>query len=320
MKENAKKFNLANFYSKYGIFLLFALMFLLMSVTNKFFLSGVNITNFSKQIVVVTILACGEQLMIIAGLIDLSVGSILALAGCVAASTVVNTGNAPLAIIVGLLIGLLCGAINGGILVIFEIPPFITTLATMMMARGAVYVFTDGVPISQLGKQFNWVGQGYLGPVPIPVLIMVLALVLTWVILNQTRTGRYIYAVGGNEDASNASGVNIRSIKFFACAFSGIMAGLAGVILTARMNSGQPIAGETYEMDAITAVIVGGTSMSGGIGNIPGTIVGSCIIGIIKNFMILQNISSYWQKIVQGLIVCIAVIIDVRVRKSKSKA
>lgn len=320
MKENAKKFNLADFYSKYGIFLLFVLMFLLMSVTNKNFLSGVNITNISKQIVVITILACGEQLMIIAGLIDLSVGSILALSGCVAASVVVNTGNAPLAIIVGLIIGLLCGAINGGILVIFEIPPFITTLATMMMARGAVFVFTGGVPISQLGKRFTWVGQGYIGPLPVPVLIMVIALVITWVILNQTRTGRYIYAVGGNEDASNASGVNICSIKFFTCAFSGIMAGLSGIILMARMNSGQPIAGETYEMDAITAVIVGGTSMSGGIGNIPGTIIGSCIIGIIKNFMNLQNISSYWQKIVQGIIVCIAVIIDVRVRKSKSKA
>jgi len=318
MKENTKKFNLANFYSKYGIFLLFVLMFLVMSITNKNFLSGVNITNISKQIVVITILACGEQLMIIAGLIDLSVGSVLALSGCIAASVVANTANAPVAIIIGLIVGLFCGAINGGILVVFEIPPFITTLATMMMARGAVFVFTDGVPISQLGKQFTWVGQGYIGPLPVPVLIMVVALAITWVILNQTRTGRYIYAVGGNQDAANASGVTIRSIKFFVCAFSGLMAGLAGVILMARMNSGQPIAGETYEMDAITAVIVGGTSMSGGIGNIPGTIIGSCIIGIIKNFMNLQNISSYWQKIVQGIIVCIAVIIDVRVRKSKS--
>ena len=149
---------------------------------------------------------------------------------------------------------------------------------------------------------------------------MVVALIITWTILNQTKTGRYIYAVGGNQDAANASGISTRMIKFFACAFSGLMAGLAGVLLTARMNSGQPIAGETYEMDAITAVIVGGTSMSGGIGNIPGTLIGSCIIGIIKNFMNLQNISSYWQKIVQGIIVCIAVIIDVRVRKSKAKA
>lgn len=318
--NNKKQFNLANFYSKYGIFLLFVVMFLLMSVTNENFLTGVNITNISKQIVVITILACGEQLMVIAGLIDLSVGSVLALAGCVSAAVIKTTGNAVFALIVGLAVGLICGAVNGGILVIFEIPPFITTLATMMIARGAVFVFTDGVPISQLGDAFCFIGQGYIGPIPFPVILMILALILTWIILNKIRTGRYIYAVGGNEDAANASGVNIRFIKFFTCAYSGFMAGLAGVILMARMNSGQPIAGETYEMDAITAVIVGGTSMSGGIGNIPGTIVGSCIIGIIKNFMNLQNINSYWQKIVQGIIVCVAVIIDVRVRKSKAKA
>lgn len=320
MSTKSKQFNLADFYSRYGIFLLFVVMFLLMSITNKNFLTGVNITNISKQIVVITILACGEQLMVIAGLIDLSVGSVLALSGCVAAAVVTTTGSAPLAVAAGLFVGLISGAVNGGILVLFEIPPFITTLATMMIARGAVFVFTGGVPISQLGDAFCWIGQGYAGPIPVPVIIMVLALILTWIILNQTRTGRYIYAVGGNEDAANASGVNIRFIKFFSCAFSGFMAGLSGVLLMARMNSGQPIAGETYEMDAITAVIVGGTSMSGGIGNIPGTIIGSCIIGIIKNFMNLQNINSYWQKIVQGIIVCAAVIIDVRVRKSKAKA
>ena len=320
MSTKSKQFNLADFYSRYGIFLLFVVMFLLMSITNKNFLTGVNITNISKQIVVITILACGEQLMIIAGLIDLSVGSVLALSGCVAAAVVTTTGSAPLAVAAGLSVGLFSGAVNGGILVLFEIPPFISTLATMMIARGAVFVFTGGVPISQLGDTFCWIGQGYAGPIPVPVIIMVLALILTWTILNQTRTGRYIYAVGGNEDAANASGINIRFIKFFSCAFSGFMAGLSGVLLMARMNSGQPIAGETYEMDAITAVIVGGTSMSGGIGNIPGTIIGSCIIGIIKNFMNLQNINSYWQKIVQGIIVCAAVIIDVRVRKSKAKA
>lgn len=319
MSTKSKQFNLANFYSKYGILLLFVVMFLLMSIINENFLTGVNITNILKQIVVITILACGEQLMVIAGLIDLSVGSVLALSGCVAAEVVTVTGSALLAVVVGLLVGLICGIVNGGILVLFEIPPFITTLATMMIARGAVFVFTDGVPISQLGDAFCWIGQGYVGPIPVPVIIMVLALIITWIILNQTRTGRYIYAVGGNEDAANASGVNNRFIKFFACAFSGFMAGLAGIILMARMNSGQPIAGESYEMDAITAVIVGGTSMSGGIGNIPGTIIGSCIIGIIKNFMNLQNVNSYWQKIVQGIIVCVAVIIDVRVRKSKAK-
>ncbi len=315
-----KSVNFASFYSKWGIFLLFLLMFLAMALLNHNFLTGVNLTNISKQIVVITILACGEQYMILAGLIDLSVGSVLALSGCVAAYISVHTGNAPLAICLGMVIGLICGMVNGFILILFDIPPFIATLATQMIARGAVYLFTGGVPISSLGDQFNAIGQGYIGPIPISVIVMVLALLVSWLILNQTKTGRYVYAVGGNENAANASGINIKWIKLFACAFSGIMAGLAGVILMARMNSGQPIAGESYEMDAITAVIVGGTSMSGGTGNIPGTLIGSCIIGIIKNFMNLQNINSYWQKIVQGIIVCLAVIIDVRVRKSKAKA
>ena len=314
-----KQISIAGIYSKYGIFILFVVMFIIMSIINSNFLTVYNISNIAKQIVVITILACGEQLMLIAGLIDLSVGSVLALAGCVAASVAV-AGNTPLALIVGLLVGLLCGAVNGAILVMFEIPPFITTLATMMIARGAAYVYTDGQPISQLGDAFDWIGQGYVGPIPSSVIIMVVALVITWIILNETRTGRYIYAIGGNEDAAKASGVNIGKIKFFTCAFSGLMAGLAGLILMARMDSAQPIAGESYEMDAITAVVVGGTSMAGGVGNIPGTIVGSCIIGIIKNFMNLQNINSYWQKIVQGIIVCAAVIIDVKVRKSQSKA
>ena len=219
MNTKSKQFNLANFYSKYGIFLLFVLMFLLMSVTNKNFLSVVNITNVSRQIVVITILACGEQLMIIAGLIDLSVGSVLALAGCVSASVVVNTGNAPLAILVGLVVGLLCGAVNGGILVLFDIPPFITTLATMMMARGAVFVFTDGVPISQLGEKYTWIGQGISVRFRFSVLVMVVALIITWTILNQTKTGRYIYAVGGNQDAANASGISTRMIKFLPAHF-----------------------------------------------------------------------------------------------------
>lgn len=315
--KTKSKFSVAEFYSRYGIFLLFVIMFILMAIINVNFLSVTNITNVLRQVVVITILACGEQLMIIAGLIDLSVGSVLALSGCLAASVVTTTGNAPLAVVVGLLVGLLCGAVNGFVLTTFDIPPFITTLATMMIARGAVQAYTNNVPISQLGDSFTWIGQGYIGPIPVPVIIMIIALLITWMVLNQTRTGRYIYAIGGNQEAAKASGISIKKVKFFACSFAGVMAGLSGIVLTSRMNSGQPIAGETYEMDAIAAVIVGGTSMAGGLGNIPGTIIGSLIIGIIRNFMNLQNISSYYQKIVQGIIICVAVIIDVKVRNAK---
>lgn len=317
MTKQRKKLDVASFYTTYGIFLIFLLIFLIMSVWNENFLSGTNVTNILKQVVVITILACGEQLMIISGLIDLSVGSIVGLSGCLSASVVTLTGSVPLAVAVGLLAGLAFGVINGVMLVGFNIPAFIATLGTMQMARGAVLAYTGGVPVSQLGDAFCWIGQGYVGFVPVPVIIMLIALAVTYVILAHTRTGRYLYAIGGNESAAKATGIRVKAVKFFACFYSGMVSGLAGIILAARMNSGQPIAGESFEMDAITAVVVGGTSMAGGTGNILNTIVGSLIIGVVKNFMNLQNINSYYQKIVTGLIVCVAVIVDVQIRKAK---
>ena len=211
------------------------------------------------------------------------------------------------------------GVINGALITAFDIPPFIATLASMQMADGAIMAFTGGQNYSNLPASFNFLGQGYIGFIPFPVVIMIIVLFITYIILAWTPVGRALYAIGGNQAAALASGIRVKRAKFFACAFGGVCTGLAGILLMARMSSGQPAAGEGMEMDAITAVIVGGTSMSGGVGNILNTIVGSLIIGIIKNFMNLQNINSSFQDIVLGILICVAVIIDVQVRKANTK-
>lgn len=311
--------SVAEFYSKFGIVLIFVLLFVIMSIVNHNFISGVNLRNVVRQVVVITILACGEQLMLISGMVDLSPGRVLAFAGTLSAYCMVKTGNLFLALVVGLACGLLFGAVNGALITAFDIPPFIATLASMQMADGAIMAFTGGQNYSNLPASFNFLGQGYLGFLPFPVVIMILVLAITYLILAWTPMGRSLYAIGGNQAAALASGIRVKRSKFFACAFGGVCTGLAGILLMARMSSGQPAAGEGMEMDAITAVIVGGTSMSGGVGNILNTIVGSLIIGIIKNFMNLQNINSSFQDIVLGILICVAVIIDVQVRKANSK-
>jgi inositol transport system permease protein len=319
VKSKKGSFSVAEFYSKFGIVLIFVLLFVIMSVVNRNFISGVNLRNVVRQVVVITILACGEQLMLISGMVDLSPGRVLAFAGTLSAYCMMKTGNLFLALVVGLACGLLFGAINGALITAFDIPPFIATLASMQMADGAIMAFTGGQNYSNLPASFNFLGQGYIGFIPFPVVIMILVLIITYIILAWTPMGRSLYAIGGNQAAALASGIRVKRSKFFACAFGGVCTGLAGILLMARMSSGQPAAGEGMEMDAITAVIVGGTSMSGGVGNILNTIVGSLIIGIIKNFMNLQNINSSFQDIVLGILICVAVIIDVQVRKANTK-
>ena len=317
----AKKGNISvvEFYSKFGIVLIFVILFVLMSIINHNFISGVNLRNVVRQVVVITILACGEQLMLISGMVDLSPGRVLAFAVTLSAYCMMRTGNLFLALVVGLACGLLFGVINGALITAFDIPPFIATLASMQMADGAIMAFTGGQNYSNLPASFNFLGQGYIGFIPFPVVIMIIVLFITYIILAWTPVGRALYAIGGNQAAALASGIRVKRAKFFACAFGGVCTGLAGILLMARMSSGQPAAGEGMEMDAITAVIVGGTSMSGGVGNILNTIVGSLIIGIIKNFMNLQNINSSFQDIVLGILICVAVIIDVQVRKANTK-
>ena len=312
-KSRASTF--ASIYRRYGTIIIFIGIFMLASLSSDIFLTQANLVNVLRQVVVVSLLACGVTFVIILGQIDVSLGSVLALAGTLAASTAATTGSVTLAIIVGIVVGALTGMINGIVITTFRIPSFIMTLAMTTVARGAVLLYTGGAPVTGLGD-FRVIGQGMAGPVPISVLILALVVVVSWVLLNKTKFGRYVYAVGGNERAALASGVRPASVIVKAFVFNGLLAGIAGVVLMSRVNSGQPAGGVGYEFDAITAVVVGGTSLMGGTGTITGTIIGSFIIGIINNILNLLNVSSYWQQIVKGLIIAIAVILDVWTKRS----
>lgn len=313
-----KTMGFAGVYNKYGTILIFIGIFILAAVLNETFLTVTNLTNVLRQMVVVTLLALGVTFIIILGHIDVSLGSVLALAGCIAASVMSKTQNIVLAILAGIVIGLITGFLNGFIITTYNIPAFIMTLAMTTVARGAVLLYTNGVPVTNLGN-FNVLGQGSIGIIPISVIILLVFAIISWVLLNKTKFGRYIYAVGGNASAAAASGINVKNTVRLAFLYNGILAAVAGIVLMSRINSGQPAGGIGYEFDAITAVVVGGTSLAGGTGNIVGTVIGAMIIGVINNILNLMNVNSYWQQITKGLIIAIAVILDVQTKKVKVK-
>lgn len=285
--------------------------------TREVFPTSKNLFNVLRQNSTNLYLACGMLMVIILGGIDLSVGSIIALSGCIAAGCV-SRYELPIfvAVIMGILVGLIVGMFNGAVIALTTIPPFIVTLATMNIAKGLAYVYTGGSPVRVVTKEWQFIGAGYVGPFPTPVIILLFVLIITALILNKTKLGRHIYAVGGNPMAASFSGINTVKVKFLVHTYSGIMAGLAGVVLASRMYSGQPTAGDGAEMDAIAAVVVGGTSMAGGSGKIGGMIIGGLIIGVLNNGLNLLNVNSFWQYVVKGIVILLAVFIDfIRNRK-----
>lgn len=316
--NKTKKLSIADIYGKFGIFIILMATIIICAIISPTFLSVNNLMNVIRQNVTIGIIACGAQIVILSGEIDLSAGSITAFAGCFATMVHVATGNLVLGLLTGLLIGAAVGLINGVILTVCNIPSFIMTLATQQAARGAILAITKAKPITRLGD-FTWFGQGYVGPIPVPIIIWVMVLILTGIMLNKMRFGRHIYAVGGNKVAAQAAGIKVKKVLTKCFTFSGLMSGLAGVVLMARVNSGQPNGAEGIEFDAITAVVIGGTSMSGGVGNIYGTIAGALFVGFLINIMTLLNVNAYYQQIVKGVIIALAVIIDVKVRNNSPK-
>lgn len=252
--------------------------------------------------------------VILTGGIDLSVGSILGFSGAIAASLVVSGQNIVLAVIAAIAVGAGIGFINGLVISKGKLQPFIATLASMTILRGATLVFTDGKPITtgttEGALAFGKIGGGSILGIPTPALMMIIAFLVCAYILNQTRMGRYTYALGGNEEATKLSGLNTDKIKIFAYTMSGVLAAIAGIIITSRLFSAQPTAGDGYELDAIAAVVLGGTSLSGGKGKITGTIIGVLIIGILSNALNLLDVSSYYQMIAKGIVILIAVLAD----------
>lgn len=317
---NKKKFNFGQFYGKFGILIILVVLFLISSIFVPGFFSRYNLTNILLAISCTTTLALGATFVIILGHINIAYGSELALIGCIACIVDVKTGSVVLAILVALIAGLILGVLCGFVITKFAIPAFIMTLALTEAARGLAVKVTNGQTISGISKGFSFLGQGYVGPIPMAIIILAICFVVCYIILNKTPFGRYIYAVGGNSKAAEASGINPKKIVFLAYLLDGILTGIGSLLLMSRLNSGVPGAGLTYEMDAITAVVVGGTSMSGGSGTLVGTIFGAIIVGIINNIQTLLGVDSNIQRIVKGLIIVAAVIIDVVTKNSAKKS
>jgi ribose transport system permease protein len=301
-----------------GILIGFFILCLILWLQSPVFLSENNILNVLRQVSTNLYVACGMTMVIILGGIDLSVGSTIALTGVVTGGMIAFSNlDIVSAVICGLLVGLIVGCINGLIISKTTIPPFIVTLSTMNIARGFAYVYTGGQPIRVMSDEFNFIGAGYVGSIPIPIIYLIVILIITFIIMGKSKLGRHIYAVGGNMQAALFSGIKTHRIQFFAYVFSGFMSSIAGIVLASRMFSGQPTAGEGAEMDAIAAVVLGGTSMSGGFGKIGGTVIGALIIGVLSNGLNLLGINSFWQYVLKGVVILIAVYIDY-LRKNQS--
>lgn len=297
-----------------GILIALAAMVLFLyvyPVTHNTFLTRTNIFNVLRQSASNLMLACGMTMVIILGGIDLSVGSIIAMSGCFAAGAVVWGGMPEIVgILIGILSGLVFGLFNGFMISKTKIPPFIVTLASMNIAKGIAQVYSGGKPIRCMTDPWKFLGAGYVGPFPTPVITMFVVFIIACILLNRTKIGRHIYAVGGNDTAARFSGINTAKVKFVVFAFSGVMAGLAGVTIASRLYSGTCTSGDGAEMDAIAAVVVGGTSMAGGSGKLGGTLIGVLIIGILNNGLNLMGINSNWQYIVKGAVILLAVYVD----------
>jgi ribose transport system permease protein len=286
------------------------------SLASPDFLDVSNLLNVLRQTSINAVIAMGMTFVILTAGIDLSVGAILALCGAFAASLIAGGFGLLIAMLIVLLAGLALGAVSGLIITYGAVQPFIATLVSMTVLRGAVLVFSNGTPIDAssgaASNAFGNLGAGYVFGIPIPVIAAAIVFVGCWVTLTQTRFGRYVYAIGGNENVTRLSGVNVTWIKIAVYAVSGLLSALAGVILTARLQSAQPTAGTGYELDAIAAVVVGGTSLAGGSGSMTGTLIGALIIGILNNALNLMDVSSYYQMIAKGSVILLAVLVDRR--------
>ncbi|MCX8522001.1 MAG: ABC transporter permease [Rhodoferax sp.] len=304
--------------AEYGIVLAFVLLCICLSLANENFMTWGNWVNVLRQTSINGILAIGMGFVILTKGIDLSVGSLLAAAGMVAASMVTGDSAASpgLALVAGLAVGAVLGAVNGLVVARLSVAPFVVTLGMLSIARGLTFIYNDGMPIANLSPAFRYLGQGMVGAIPVPVIVLALVFALFWFVLNRTTFGRYVYAVGGNEKSARTSGIRTRLVVFSVYVISGVLAALAGLILAARTTSALPQAGVAYELDAIAAVVIGGTSLNGGVGTLTGTLVGALIIGVINNGLDLLGVSSYYQQVIKGAIIVAAVLMDVSRKKA----
>lgn len=300
-----------NQFKEKAIWVVLLLLVIGFTIANPRFLSSNNLFTIARQVSMYGIASIGMTFVILIAGIDLSTGSIITIVNVVCAFLMVNLGmSIPVAIILSMLLALAIGFLNGALVSIIGIPAIIATFATQIIFKGAAYIISGGVPIYGFDPAFKVIGQGYVGFVPVPVIIMAVCFLVGSFILNKTYFGRYFYAVGGNEEAAELSGIKVGRTKFLIYTLAGFFAGLAGIVMLSRTNSAQPTAGLGYEFDVITCVVLGGVSITGGFGKISGVVAGVLIIGVLTNGMVLMNISSYMQWIVKGIVLIIAVGFD----------
>jgi len=305
-----------NLLHRFGLLFVILLVGLALSFTTDTFLSVANLTNVARQVSINGILAVGVTFVLLTAGVDLSLGSVVALSG-VACAMFAHPGehSVIVPILVGLLTGASCGLVNGVLVTRGGVAPFIVTLGMMTIARGLALILSGGRPVANMSESLTSLA-GDIGGFPIPVLCFAIVSALAWFFLRDFRLGRHLYAVGGNENAARAAGISVERVKLFAYVVCGLLTGLAGVVLAARITTGQPNAGQAYELDAIAAVVIGGTSLSGGVGTITGTLLGVLLIGVINNGLDLMGVSSYYQAVIKGVIIVGAVWLDRRQARS----
>lgn len=306
---------------KFRVFIIFIVMFLFMTIMSPFFLTQANVLNMVRQCSINGLLAVGMTFVLITGGIDLSVGSILSFSAIVGCSFIQEGSPHPpiVCILIAVGIGVAIGLINGILVAYGSVPAFIVTLGTQLVAGGAALVFNNGSPVPGLKESYNIIGAGKLfGIIPYPIIIFLIVLVIGGVVLKKTKYGRHVYAVGGNDMAAKACGLNTKGLTISVYVISGLCAAIAGIVLSARVKTATAIAGDGYELDAIAAAVLGGTSLSGGVGTMWGTLIGVLIIGLLNNGMTLLNVQSYFQDIIQGIIIILAVFIDVNMSRRKN--
>jgi ribose/xylose/arabinose/galactoside ABC-type transport system permease subunit len=301
---------------KYGIYLVFVGIFVVLSFANRSFLTTNNLLNILKQASIVSVIAIGQTFCLVAGGLDLSAASVMALAGVMSAM-LGRPGSPPIvvSVAVALAIGAACGLLNGLAIAKGGIPPFIATLGMQQAARGMALLVTNATPVFGLSNQYAFLGGGKLFGIPMLVIVLAIVLLICWFILSRTKFGRHIYAIGGNEHSAHVCGIRIVRTKIAVYVIAGLMAGLGGLLLAGRIRSGTPTMAEGYELDAIAGAVIGGVSTSGGVGKVYGAIVGAIMLAMISNGLDLINVPSYYQQIIKGLIIVVAVLFDVKTKR-----
>ncbi len=326
-ETKTKNLTVRTIMNKYGIVVILLGICIILSIISPSFRSIRNLTNIIRQVSMIGIISMGVTLAIITSGIDLSSGSVLALVGVIVTSMSQNAVNTiqpisivlpiAIAILIGLVVGTILGIINGSLHAFGKIPPFIATLGMMTVARGLALLYSNGRPIGDLKESFIFIGGGSFMHISIPIWIYLFVGIISHIMLSKSRFGRYVFAIGGNEQAARICGINVEKVKVMVYAYAGLLSAIAGIMLVSRTAAGNPSYGVSYELDAIASTVIGGTSLSGGVGSIPLCVIGALIIGVLNNSMDLMGVNAYWQQIVKGLIIVIAVLIDARKQRKK---